>query len=362
MSVPGATIEILPKIDGKDDGSVRKALTRMLAVTRRIPIADNEFAPLATQRENLLEVLIRLFVDRLLGSVRRGLPHRYRLVEEDRPLLRGKLDIRRQLTRHAVRADRLACRFDELSVDTPLNRVLKAAVTRLASLTRSEASARRLYELTSRFEFVGRSPYPLRERVSLDRTNSAFHRLHAMARLILATDWQSTTTGEKEGFALLFPMDQLFEKFVGRTIKQALAPRSVRLQDNRRHALAADGQGVFTLKPDIVVDGDIVIDTKWKVLNPEETTAGVEQADVYQMLAYGRAYGARRLVLVYPWHEGLGATGVCRCWRVPGSSTEFEIVAVDVGRPASVLPLAKDIFDEPGQPYPVTKPETRCVN
>ena len=359
LTVPGATIEILPKINGEDDSSVRRAVTRMLAVAHEIPIADSELAPLATQREDLLEVLVRLFADRLLGSVRRGLPHRYRVVEEDLPLLRGKLDVRRQLTRHAVRADRLACRFDELSVDTPLNRVLKAAVTRLGSVTRSEASARRLYELASRFEFVGRSPNPLRERVSLDRTNSAFHRLHAMARLILAGDWQSTTMGEREGFALLFPMNQLFEEFVGRTVKRALAPRSVRLQDSRYHALVADREGLFTLKPDIVVDDDIVIDTKWKVLNPAKKTAAVEQADVYQMLAYGRAYGARRLVLVYPWHEGLGATGVCRCWRIPGSSTEFEVVAVDVGRPDSVLPLVGDIFDEPGEQYPVTRPEIR---
>ena len=233
-------------------------------------------------------------------------------------MLRGKLDVRRQLTRHAVRADRLACRFDELSVDTPVNRVFKAAVTRLGSVNRSEKSARRLYELSSRFEFVGRSPNPLREQVRLDRTNSAFHRLHTMARLILTGDWQSTPRGAKEGFALLFPMNQLFEEFVGRTVKRALAPRSVPLQDNRRHALSVGRDGVFTVKPDIVIDDDIIIDTKWKELKPEETTAGVEQADVYQMLAYGRAYGARRLVLVYPWHEGLGETGVCRCWWAPG--------------------------------------------
>ena len=356
MTVPGATIEILPKIDGEDNSSVRRALTRMLAVARGLPIADGELARLRTQREDLLEVLIRLFGDRLLGMVRRGLPHRYRPVEEDLPLMRGKLDVRRQLTRHAVRADRLACRFDELSVDTPLNRVLKAAVIRLGSVTRSEESARRLYELAARFEFVRRSSDPLRERVNLDRTNSAFHRLHGMARLLLAGDWQSTTSGKKEGFALLFPMNQLFEEFVGRTVKRALASRSVRLQDSRRHALAAEHEGIFNLKPDIVVDEDIVIDTKWKVLNLDETTAGVEQADVYQMLAYGRAYDAKRLVLVYPWHEGLPSPGVSRRWRLPGTSTAFEVVTVDVGRPDSVETLVREIFDKTTEQNSVTEP------
>ena len=92
----------------------------MLAVAHGLPVADSEPATLATQRENLLEVLIRLFATQLLAAVRRGLPHRYRVVEDDLPLLRGKLDVPRQLTRHAMRPDRLACRFDELSVDTPL--------------------------------------------------------------------------------------------------------------------------------------------------------------------------------------------------------------------------------------------------
>ena len=103
----------------------------MLAVAYGLPIAESESATLETQRENLLEVFIRLFATRLLEAARRGLPHRCRLLEDDLRLLRGKLDIRRQLTRHALRPDRLACRFDELSVDTPLNRVLKATVKRL---------------------------------------------------------------------------------------------------------------------------------------------------------------------------------------------------------------------------------------
>ena len=357
LTVPGATVEILPKIGQEGDNSIRRALIRMLAVAHGLPIVDCELASLATQREDLLEVLIRLFADRLLEAVRRGIPHRYRFVEEDLPFLRGKLDVSRQLTRNTVRADRLACRFDELSVDTPLNRVLKAAVIRLGSVARQEENARKLYELAARFEFVGRSADPLRERVNLDRTNSTFHRLHRMACLLLAGDWQSTTIGGKDGFALLFPMNQLFEEFVGRTVKRALAPRSIRLQDSRCHALATEGKGVFTLKPDIVVDNDIVIDTKWKKLKPEETTAGVEQADVYQMLAYGRAYNAKRHVLVYPWQEGLGSPGVCRRWRVPGSTTPFDVVTVDVGRPESVAQLVREIFDEPVEPFLPVEPE-----
>ena len=182
-------------------------------------------------------------------------------------------------------------------------------------------------------QFVGQSADPLREPVRLDRTNAAFHRLHALARLFLAGEWQGTTSGDQEGFALLFAMNDLFEAFVGQCLQIALAPRSVRLQRHDRHALQEGSQGIFGLKPDIVVDGDIVIDTKWKRLDPGKPNLGVAESDVYQMLAYARAYSARHLVLLYPWHEDLPGVGVCRRWRISGSCTTFDVATVDIGRP-----------------------------
>ena len=133
LATPGSTLEILPKIDG-DDGAVRAALVRMLAVALELRVADGEITALQTQRHSLLELLIRLFAARLLAIVRRGLPRHYRARTEDLRLFRGRLDVTRQLTQLAVRSDLLACRFDELSVDTPLNRVLKAAVSKLTGV------------------------------------------------------------------------------------------------------------------------------------------------------------------------------------------------------------------------------------
>ena len=91
-----------------------------------------------------------------------------------------------------------------------------------------------------------------------------------------------------------------------------------------------------TLRPDIVVDDDIVIDTKWKRLNPSLPRLGVSESDVYQLLAYSQAYRARRLVLLYPRHEDLGQAAICRSWRVYGTSTKFDIATVDIRKPEEV--------------------------
>lgn len=346
LSVPGATLEILPKIEGRDDMAVRNALTRMLSVALGLPVGGHEASSMGTQREDLLEVVVRLFSTQLLAAARRGLPHRYRHKEEELPLLRGKLDIRRQLVRQAARTHLLSCTYDELSVDTPLNRVLRAAVRRLAAVARTADNRRRLDELQARFDLVGDSADPLREPVRLDRTNTAFHRLHALARLLLGGDWQNTTSGEQEGFALLFAMNDLFEAYVGRSMKVALARVPVRLQRQDRHALRGPAGGLFALKPDIVVDGDIVIDTKWKRLDPAKATLDVAQSDVYQMLAYARAYRAKRIVLLYPWHAGLPEPGVCRQWRSP-DGVPFDIATVDIGDAASVASSLRRIVAGP---------------
>ncbi len=338
LTVPGITIEILPKVDG-EDGAVRAALVQMLAVARGIRPDPGDLAAIDTQRHDLLELLIRLFADRLLAAVRRGLPQRYIPHEEDLGLLRGALNVKRQFTSLMTRPDLVACRFDEMSEDTPLNRLFKAAVKRLANLTGMWENHRRLMELLARFDNVATSASPLQESVVLDRTNTAFHDIHPLAVLFLSGDWQQTATGRAWGFSLLFPMNDLFEEFVGRTLKKALGAGRVRLQ-YQRSALNPPRHG---LRPDMVVDvhgQPVVLDTKWKSLDDAPS-----RADVNQMLVYGQAYGAARVILVYPWHEGVGEQGIHRRWTVTGPGYDFETATVNVGQPAQVPQSLRGLFD-----------------
>ena len=349
IAAPGVTLEILPKIDGEND-AVRKALWSMLSVAWDLRVADGELAGLDKQR-SMLEMLIRLFANRLLEAVRRGLPRRYIAFEQDLGLLRGSLNVVRQVTALAARPDVLACRYEELSEDTPLNRVLKADVQRLLQLTHSAANTRLLGELAARLEWVGDSPAPLKEPVRLDRTNTSFHDLHRLARLLLSGDWQSTTGGETLGFSLLFPMAKLFERFIGKLL-QCATSWTVSLQ-KRPHSALWDRteQPLFNLQPDVVVHaptGPIVLDTKWKNLKSNDgEKLGVAQSDIYQMLVYGQAYGAKRLVLLYPWRSELGEKGIIRSWRVQGTHTPLtplDIATVDVGEPSSVPSTLREIL------------------
>ena len=157
----------------------------------------------------MLEILIRIFCDKLTEAVRKGMPRRYVEQEDDLSALRGRLDVARQFTRHVVSPSRLTRRFDVLSEDTSLNRIMKAAVLHLSRMSRSPGNQQRLRELAFVYEDIADiSPSELRwDDVVIDRTNRRWRELLSMARVFLEGRYQTTTGGAGQGTALLFEMN-----------------------------------------------------------------------------------------------------------------------------------------------------------
>ncbi|WP_375271335.1 McrC family protein [Sphingomonas sp.] len=345
----GATLEILPKIDGAGDhGGVRRRLVHMLAVALDMKVEAGEIAHHDEQKETLLEILIRLFTTRLADAVRRGMPRRYIAHEEDLPALRGRLDVMRQFTTLAASPHRLACRYDALSPDVALNRIMKAAVTRLRRIARAGDNQRRLAELAFAYADIADVPASaLRwDEVVIDRTNERWRALVDLARLLLGERFQTTSSGGGQGFSLLFEMNTLFEEYVARMLARSLAGTGARVvaQGGRLFCLEREGKGVFQTRPDILVKrGDTVeqvIDTKWKrvAARVDDTKQGVAQADVYQMMAYARLYACPRVTLLYPHHEKLGAMPLAEAYRInlPGCDERVEVATVDMGTAAGM--------------------------
>jgi 5-methylcytosine-specific restriction enzyme subunit McrC len=180
----------------------------------------------------------------------------------------------RQFTRHAANPGHLACRFDELSKDIALNRIMKAAVVHLSKLSRNAANQQRLRELAFVYADITEVPAPALKwkEVVIDRTNRAWQELFGMACMFLRNRYQRTSSGSGQGTALLFEMDALLEEYVGRLVLRALAKTEFRvtMQGGRLFFLTSldDERAAFQTKPDILIwrAGQVahVIDTKWK--------------------------------------------------------------------------------------------------
>jgi 5-methylcytosine-specific restriction enzyme subunit McrC len=346
IAADDVTLEILPKIDGEEsDAAARRSLVHMLAVVLDLDIVEGG--------------LIRLFCDRLFEALHRGLPRRYVPHEDDLAALRGRLDVKRQFTVLAASPQRLACRFDELSADIPLNQIMKAAVTKLAKIARAPENQRRLAELS--FAFADITSVPAKalpwDQVVIDRTNRSWAQLLSLAKLLLGERFQTTSSGDARGFSLLFEMNKLFEEFVGRSLARALAGTGfeVRLQGPRGYALAdlQTGQNRFATKPDITIASRgaplLVIDTKWKRLKGaiDDPKYGVGQADVYQMMAYAHVYQCERLLLLYPHHAGLGseAAGLTCVHQINGTDdSRIAVGTLSLSNPKAAVGQLRDLL------------------
>lgn len=364
LAAGNCSLEILPKIDvaaeeniETQNAAIRKRLIHMLAVALNLKIDLGSITELAWQRETLLEILIRIFCDKLTEAVRKGMPRRYVEEEDDLSALRGRLHVTRQFTRHAVNPSRLACRFDVLSEDMSLNRIMKAAVLHLSRMSRSSGNQQRLRELAFVYSDIADiSPSALRwDDVVIDRTNRQWRELLSMARLFLKGRYQTTTGGAGQGTALLFEMNTLFEEYVGRLISRALAgtDMNVSLQGGRLFCLSSEKteRGLFQTKPDILIrrNGVVahVIDTKWKRISSriDDPKQGVSQSDVYQMMAYAQLYQAPRLTLLYPHHPGLGVNELVHArHRITGHETVLETASIDVANGGNIVDRLRSLL------------------
>lgn len=315
----GHQIEVLPKIGKSNQAGqennhedVRGLLMRMLSCLREFPSSINVGdANLRTTWMNLLEIFIRAFLESVKPVVKHGLRKDYINQRDNLFVLRGKLLVSQHLRHNLVRPDRFYTEHDEFSVNRPINRLLSAALRRVMSWTTSAQNQQLARQLQFAFADVPPStnPHADFQRVRWDRGMKYYEEALSWAKLILNTSSPLTNAGQHRAPTLLFPMERVFEAYVGRHLPKQFPQYKVRKQAKSFHLVKHDGKKWFGLKPDFIFrdkDGETfaVLDTKWKLLDQknEQKKYGLSQSDFYQMYAYGKHYlhGHGNLLLIYP--------------------------------------------------------------
>jgi 5-methylcytosine-specific restriction enzyme subunit McrC len=144
---------------------------------------------------------------------------------------------------------------------------------------------------------------------SQDRLVSRYTILEPWCRLLL-DESVAPVTGEHRVPALIFPMERLFEAYIGSVIKENLPTGYKLIPQSKKHYLAFRGDAPFFLmKPDYVVRMGIhdilIVDAKWKNLEASDAdgeSVDASQTDLYQLYAYGCHYlsGKGQMALAYP--------------------------------------------------------------
>jgi 5-methylcytosine-specific restriction enzyme subunit McrC len=284
----------------------------MLEGALDLPAKEVGPAALHTFRVPIREWLMSRFLLALDQLVKRGMRFIYHRVEEERRFLRGRLEIAKQIRRPPGRQHMFDLQHDVFDPNRPENRLLRLALDRVCHLTRDPTNWRIARELDTYL-----SPIPPSQHIGEDFRHWQHDRLMAYYKgvkpwceLILNEQFPMTVSGQWQGLSLLFPMEKLFERYVGDCLRRRLASTATVVSQAARQHLCRHGESDwFELRPDLLISRgsqNWILDMKWKRLNQTLKTTkfkySISQEDMYQMFAYGQRYlnGKGQMVLIYP--------------------------------------------------------------
>lgn len=227
--------------------------------------------------------------------------------------VRGRIDVLTTERHQLLDRGLVACRFDELTIDTPRNRFVRAALETISRIVLRKDIAHRCRSLASGMKAMGVSgDAPTRAQMSADRfgRNDADDRFMVTAAK-LAFDLALPT--EASGLNVLSLPDRevtwvrrLFEQAVGGFYDVVLSPQGWRVQCGGtlgwqiEQRTAGIDKILPTMRTDVVLDHPaagrrIVIDTKFTsiVTNGWYREETLRSGYVYQIYAYLRSQVGR---------------------------------------------------------------------
>lgn len=306
----GFQIQILPKVSSSEVEDTKKTFLQMLRSMKDFPSKVFNEAHLKIDKMNLYEIFINMYIQEVRNLMKKGLRSVYLPVQDNLNYYKGKLNVGEHIKRNLIHKERFYVGYDEFDINRPENRLIKSTLLKLQKLSSSTANLKEIRQLLLHFEMVKSSSNYTRDfsLVVIDRNTKDYETLMRWSKVFLLNQSFTTFSGNTTARALLFPMEKVFEAYVAKHLKQALAdlPWEVSTQDRGYYLF--DQPKKFALRPDIVVTRDdqsaIVLDTKWKsLINQPRKNYGISQADMYQMYAYSKKYNTKEIWLLYPVNE-----------------------------------------------------------
>ena len=148
--------------------------------------------------------------------------------------------------------------------------------------------------------------------------------------------------GDNKSFAILFEMNEVYERYIINLLSIHLENYIVHSQHTKYKLL----------KPDIVIEHNkkykIIIDTKWKMVDSNTIRHGVKREDFYQMYAYLTKYkDANAAILLYPSNENIhnNDEGYLESWFLEDEkSKKIRVYNIDIDNEENTVKKLRNII------------------
>jgi len=308
IQVGGTTIEVLPKTDRstEDKNTWRDVLIQMLRITTGIDATATSKTDLKLHSNSIFDLYIELFIKECERLTHQGLSKKYRKIKENQTALKGRLHIPGQIRDNIIHKERFHVEYSKYDHNHLINQILNKTLGVLTQIPirfdlRSRVKRQLLY-----FDDIGDCIVneTMFKQVFLNRKTERYSDALEIARLILLNYHPDISKGSSHVLALMFDMNQLWERFITKMMIRHLSDRyQVNAQNSK--LFWSSSRSRKKLKPDILLlpkdesQEKIVIDTKWKMpfkFRPSDN-------DLRQIFAYNRLFDCKYGVLLYPGAE-----------------------------------------------------------
>jgi 5-methylcytosine-specific restriction enzyme subunit McrC len=248
----------------------------------------------------LVDLLARVLITGIRHAKRRGLDQAYQLVSEEFPGVRGRVDVVGTARRFLAQHGRARCEFDELTVNTRVNQILKATVQRLLKVSSLDKTLRhalqRIHKDLWRIDDRTLSREAFRG-VQLHGNNRHYRFLLNVCELVLQACLVDEETGKYRFRDFLQDerlMAKVFEEFVFNFYrihrpelevrKEQISWRATSEQDPQLRLLPRMNTDISLRKPGFT----LIVDTKYykQTLQEHFEHQSVHSAHLYQLYAY----------------------------------------------------------------------------
>lgn len=292
---------------------VRNIWLLMLYASDLFRIRGTDTIALEELPDDIPDLVAEILAHAVEERQRRRLSLSYRIRTAPLARVRGRIDVLATERRQLLARGLVACKFHELTIDTPRNRFVRAALERISRQVRTADLSHRCRKLANDMKSMGVSgSRPTLREIGADR----FGRHDADDRYMIAAArlaFEMALPTETAGVHVL-PLSgreehwvrKLFERAVGGFYEIVLSPRGWRVRCGDRLVWPIDWKspGIDRILPgmrtDIVLDHledgrRIVIDTKFNAVLTSgwHRDKSLRSGHLYQIYAYLRSQAGR---------------------------------------------------------------------
>lgn len=266
----------------------------MLAYAFQV-LREQGYRDVATEEfPNTAELCAAILICGTNSQVKRGLGREYIDRTSALSTLRGKFEMTDSLKTRSVLRRQMVCSYDEFSIDTPMNRILKATIMLLLRSNTSKERKRKLKRLLAYFGDVSDVDLAtVNWQMRFNRNNQTYRMLITVCWLVAKGLLQTQEDGTTRFSDFLDDqrMSRLYEKFILEYFKREHPELDVGAP--RINWALDDGVDDMlpTMRSDIVLslgETTLIIDAKYysNVMQHQYDTYSIHSHNLYQIFTY----------------------------------------------------------------------------